>query len=44
MREKTMIWDQQAPLSERPTLLTSDERPGNPTDALKWDREEECKA
>jgi len=41
MREKTMIWGEQAPAAERPTIPTHDGRFGTPSEVAAWDRRQE---
>ena len=41
MREKTMIWGERAPASERPPVSTHDGRHGTPSEVAAWDRRQE---
>lgn len=38
LREKTMIWGEQVPPSERPPIPRHDERFGTPSEVAAWDR------
>jgi hypothetical protein len=44
MREKTMIWGERVPPSERPAIPTHDGRFGTPSEVAAWDREHEKSA
>lgn len=44
MREKTMIWGDRAPASDRPPIPAHDGRYGTPSEVAAWDRRQEREA